>query len=69
MHFRALWFGGDLDWKYHSESKIFTILGDFQEVLGIIREILGIIREEGGNCLNIRETPKWFGSVGNTESD
>ena len=56
-------FGGD----YHSESRIFTItiLGDFREILGIIREILGIIREilgtireEGGNCLNIRETPE-----------
>ena len=34
-------FGVDLDWKYHSESRIFNILGDF-------REILGIIREEGG---------------------
>ena len=40
-------------------------LGDFREILGIIREILGIIREifvisreEGGNCLNIRETPE-----------
>ena len=48
----------DLDCKYHSESRIFTILGDFWEILGIICEILGIIREEGGNCLNIRETPK-----------
>ena len=47
-------FGGDLDRKYHSESQIFTILGDFQEILGIIWEILGIIREEGGNCLNWR---------------
>ena len=60
-------FGGHMDWKYHSESRIFTILGDFQEILGIIREILGIIREEGGNCLNIRETPEWFGRVGNTD--
>ena len=34
-------FGGDLDWKYHSESRIFTILGDFCEILGIIRELGG----------------------------
>ena len=33
-------------------------LHDFREILGIIRESLGIIREEGGNCLNIRETPE-----------
>ena len=54
-------FAGDLDWiwKYHSESRIFTILGDFREILGIIPEILGIIRE-GGNCLNIWETRDWF---------
>ena len=52
-------FGGGLDWKYYSESWIFTILGD-------LYEILGIIREEGGTCLNIRESPEWFGRVGNT---
>ena len=46
-----------MDLKYYSESRIFTILGDFLEILGIIREILGIIRE-GGKCLNIRETPE-----------
>ena len=28
-------FGGDLDLKYHSESQICTILGDFREILGI----------------------------------
>ena len=38
--------------------EFFPFLGDFPEILGIIREILGIIREEGGNCLNIRETPE-----------
>ena len=52
-------FRGDLDWKYHSESHIFTILGDVREILVIIRE--------GTTCLNIRETPEWFGRVGNTE--
>ena len=61
MHFRALI--GDLDegtWIENiSESRIFTIFGDF-------REILGIIWEEGGTCLNIRETPESFGRVGNT---